>query len=212
MTHTRSPLQKVSRHVQLESTVSIVNKVCIVITPPFYSLLCSSCIPAEEEPVITNTSYCHPLTKLDKPYCELYGFKLDKYVNVSVNLQQYENDRMWVAQKRHDLLFSTGQNVSSSPECMHQVRFIGCYYMFPSCDRSTSVFEAKKICKETCLNFINECSTFVSAWKEMYLSSNPEYEAWFNCSKQPLRNAGGFPECVYYDRKESLEREGKLVV
>ncbi|CAB4035413.1 partial, partial [Paramuricea clavata] len=97
--------------------------------------------------------------------------------------------------------------MSASPECMDQVRFIACYYTFPGCDRSTSVLRPKKFCKESCLHFTNECSRFVNAWKEILLPSYPEKAALFSCLEKPSRNAGESPECVYYDRKESVEKE-----
>jgi hypothetical protein len=176
-----------------------------------YSLLFSSCIPAEEEPVLTNTSYCQPLIKLDKPFCEHYGFKLDKYVNVSVGDQQYWNDRLWKLQEQYDQIFVKRQNRSISPKCIDQFWFAGCHYTFPGCERSTSVFKPKKFCKVSCLHFTNECSMFATVLKDIYLSGNPGRKFLFSCLKRPSRNAGDSPECVYYERKESLEKEGMLV-
>jgi hypothetical protein len=168
-------------------------------------------MPAEEEPVYTNQSDCQPLIKLDKPFCSHYGFKLDKYVNVSVDTQQSWNNVLWEKQEQYDQILFKGKNMSASPKCMEQVRFIGCYYTFPGCDRSTSVFRPKKFCKESCLHFTNDCSTFSKAWKEILLSSFPEKAALFSCLEKPSRNAGDSPECVYYDRKESVEKECMLI-
>jgi hypothetical protein len=171
----------------------------------------SPCIPANEEPVLNNTKYCHPLIKLDNPFCQHYGFKLDKYVNVSTNLQQYWNDRMWISQKRYYQFTREGGNYSTSPECMHYARFLACYYMFPSCDRTVAEYRPMKICKKSCLNFYNVCGKFGNNVKEVYLPGNPEYEDLFNCLEQPSRNAGDSPECLYYKKngtKERFDKEG----
>ena len=173
-----------------------------------YSSLFSSCIPAEDKPVYTTQGDCHPLIKLDNPFCEHYGFKLDKYVEVSVDNQQVLNNRLWEIQEQFK-----GQNISTSHECTDQFRFPGCYYAFPGCDRSTSVLKPKKICKESCLHFTKECSAFVRMWKDVFehaMSFAIPTSELFNCVEKPSRNAGDTPECMYHDRKESLEKEGKF--
>ncbi|CAB4030230.1 uncharacterized protein LOC110041943 [Paramuricea clavata] len=124
--------------------------------------------------------------------------------------QQYWNDHLWQLQKQYDQVYVKAPNASASPECMDQVRFYGCRYTFPGCDRSTSAFKSKKFCKDSCLHFTKECSTFLKAWKDLYLSGNPDEAYRFSCLKRPLRNAGDSPECVYYERKESLEKEDCL--
>ncbi|CAB3991942.1 angiopoietin-1 receptor-like [Paramuricea clavata] len=171
----------------------------------------SSCIPAEHEPVYSKWGDCHPLIKLDKPVCEHYGFKLDKYVKVLENDQQVLNNQLWGMQKQFNQI--EGQNISTSLECIDQLRFPGCYYAFAGCDRSTSLFKPKKICKESCLHFTKECSAFVKVWKAVYLptmlAGNPS-GALFNCVEKPSRNAEDTPECMHYDRKESLEQEDCL--
>ena len=176
-----------------------------------HSFLSSSCITADEEPVINNTRYCHPLVKLDQPFCEQYGFKLDKYVNLSIYAQQYWNDRLWIAQKQYYQFSRLGRNVSATSDCMHHARFLGCYYMFPSCDRTTSEYRPMKICKKSCLSFFDKCGRFVNDIKEIYLSGNPGDEGLLSCLEQPLRNAGDSPECLYYDSKERFKKEGTLV-
>ena len=153
---------------------------------------------------------CRPLIKLDRPFCEHYGFKLDKYVNASVGKQQLWNDRLWKRQEQYYRVYFEGQNFSASPECMEQMRFAGCYYMFPGCDRSTSGFRSKKFCKESCLHFANECSSFSKALKDVFLQSYPEEKALLSCLETASRNAGDSPECMYYDRKERLENEGRF--
>ncbi|CAB4045289.1 Hypothetical predicted protein [Paramuricea clavata] len=90
------------------------------------------------------------------------------------------------------------------------MRFAGCYYMFPGCDRSTSGFRTKKFCKESCLHFTNECSTFVEALNEIFLQYYPEKKALTSCLEKASRNAGDSPECISYDRKESLKKEDCL--
>ena len=165
-------------------------------------------MPAEDEPVNTKQGDCHPLIKLDNPFCEHYGFKLDKYVKASVRDQQVLNNQLWGMQEQFK-----GQNFSKSHECTDRFRFPGCYYAFPGCDRSTSVFKPKQICKESCLHFTKECSAFVKMWKVVYVpnmfAGKPSDEL-FNCEEKPSRNAGDTPECMYYDWKESLEKEGKF--
>ena len=39
-------------------------------------------------------------------------------------------------------------------QIFHQVRFVACYHVVPSCGRSKRVFWPKQICKEMCLNYI----------------------------------------------------------
>jgi hypothetical protein len=152
--------------------------------------------------VYTTQGDCHPLIKLDNPFCEHYGFK------ASVRDQQVLNNQLWEMQEQFK-----GQNFSTSHECTDQFRFPGCYYAFPGCDRSTSVLKPKKICKESCLHFTKECSAFVRLWKVAYIptlfAGKPSDEL-FNCVEKPSRNAGDTPECIYYVRKESLEKEGKF--
>ena len=154
---------------------------------------------------------CHPLIKLDKLFCKHYGFKLDKYVKVSVDDQQVLNNQLWGMQEQFNQI--KGGNISTSHECTDQLRFPGCYYAFAGCDRSTSVLKPKKICKESCLHFTKECSAFVKMWNDVFgpalLGGDPSVAAVFNCVEKPSRNAGDTPECIYYDRKESLEKEGK---
>ena len=173
-------------------------------------MLSRSCLPAQEEPILNHTSYCHPLIKLNNSFCEHYGFKLDIYVNVSVNYQQFWNDRLWSSQKQYQELIQP-QFRTVPQECIHQARYFGCYFTFPSCDHTTSVFVPKKICKESCIGFFNECATFLKLWMEVYLSRHPDKAALFSCLEQPSRNAGDSPECVDYDRRERLEKEGMFV-
>ena len=128
---------------------------------------------------------------------------------MTVYLQQFWNDRLWHVQEQFHQIFFEGQNVSAS--CMDQARFAGCYYTFPGCDRSTSVFRPKQFCKESCLHFTNECSASFKQGIDVSSSFYPGKEALFNCSKKTSRNAGDSPGCLYYHRKKSLEREGMLV-
>ena len=176
-----------------------------------HASLFSSCIPAEKEPVYTNHGDCQPLIKLDKPFCEYYGFKINKYVNVSTNAQKFWNHDLWETQEVYYKVYRKLPNMSTSPECIDQARFLGCYLNLPGCDRTTSIFRPRKFCKESCLYFEKECRTFVKAVKDILLPIYPTKEALLNCLEKPSRNAGDSPECVYYNRKESLEKEGMLV-
>ena len=45
----------------------------------------------------------------------------------------------------------------------------------------------------------------------MILHMFEKKEALISCLEKPARNAGDSPECMYYDKKESLEKEGKFV-
>ena len=127
--------------------------------------------------------------------------------------QQVLNNQLWEIQKQYDQVNFKGQNISTSHECTDQFRFPGCYYAFAGCDRSTSILKPKKICKESCLHFTKKCSAFVKTWKDVfarYLDPLSTVQAaLFNCTEKPSRNAGDTPECIFYDRKESLEKEGK---
>ena len=131
-------------------------------------------------------------------------------MNVSVNDQQYWNNYLWDAQIQYERIFLPHFRTVPQ-ECWYQARYFGCYFTFTSCDRTTSVFIPKKICKESCVAFFNECGTFVKAWRDLYLNSNPDKESLFSCLEQPSRNAGDSPECVDYDRRERLEKEGMFV-
>ena len=161
----------------------------------------------------TTQGDCRPLIKLDNPFCEHYGFKLDKYVKASGDDQQILNNQLWEIQEQFEQIDAKRQNISTSHECTDQFRFPGCYYAFAGCDRSTSVLKPKKICKESCLHFTKKCSAFVRMWNNVFgpavLAGNLS-AALFNCVEKPSRNAGDTPECMYYDRKESLEKEGKF--
>ena len=179
--------------------------------PSSLFVLFSPCIPAEEEPIITKTSICHPLIKINNSYCDRYGVKLDKYVNVSVGEQQYWGDSLWEAQQQFIKVPFEGQGLQDMPQtCIDQARFIGCHYTFPDCDRTTGVLKTRKICKETCLSFNNECSKYTKVWKDFYLSANPDKAALFACLEQPTRNAGETPECIAHPRNESLPKDGML--
>ena len=125
-----------------------------------------------------------------------------------MNYQQVLNNKLWELQEQFKR-----QNISTSQECTDQYRFPGCYYAFAGCDRSTSVLKPKKICKESCLHFTKKCSAFVKMWNDVFgpttLAGKPG-DGLFNCVGKPSRNAGDTPECMYDDRKESLEKEGKF--
>jgi hypothetical protein len=153
---------------------------------------------------------CHPLIKLDKPFCKHYGFKLDKYVKAWEDEEQEQYNHK-------------GQNISVSrlPNYIPQTRFAhsnGRHYAFqPQVDLNLTgarfsgtlgpkKFRAKNFCKESCLHFTNEYSM---AWKYILLSSYAE--ALISCLEKPSKNDGDSSECMYYDRKESLEKEGKFV-
>ena len=73
--------------------------------------------------MINSTKYCHPLVKLDKPFCEQYGIKLDRYVNLSTDAQQYWNDRLWMSQKQYYQFIRVGENISITSECSHHAVF-----------------------------------------------------------------------------------------
>ena len=53
------------------------------------------------------------------------------------------------------------------------------------------------------------CS-FYKARKDILLPSYPEKMALFSCLEKISRNVGVSPECMSYDRKESLEKEGEF--
>ena len=160
-------------------------------------------MPAEKEPVPSNTSNCQPLIKLKNPFCESYGFKLDKYVDVPARLQEKSNNALWSYEA-----FYKWHNTSFSTECLYKARFLTCHYFFPGCDRTTSVFRQKTFCKESCLSFITKCSLLVQALEDV--------TRWFKriskCLNSRARSAGNVPECSFYARKlESLERKSILV-
>ena len=160
------------------------------------------CIPAENAPVLNNTNRCQPLIELKNPFCEYYGIKLDKYVNVPARRQEKYNRILWSYEEIYEW-----HNISASTDCLHEARFLACHNLFPGCDLSTSVFMPKTFCQESCLSFIGKCSRLAGAWKDVNgLKILP------NCSDKPLRSAGNSPECAFYARKlESVKNEGILV-
>ena len=108
-----------------------------------------------------------------------------------------------------------------SAECTKQIRFIGCYHIFPSCDLSTSVVKPRKICKETCLKFHSECRVYIEAMKQFYLSGDPraDHKYWskdpeimdaIECSEKPSVTAGDAVECIAYAWEENLDDIGTL--
>ncbi|XP_028399014.1 uncharacterized protein LOC114522512 [Dendronephthya gigantea] len=165
------------------------------------------CIPAHTEAVLAKPSYCHPLRKLNSPFCAAHGIKLDTYVNTTTNDMQYWNDELKGYEETYKKLFFerhlSPQNVSD--ECANQMRFIGCYFMFPSCDRTTGTLKPRQICKETCLHFLRECSVYFNAWKDIHLSGSPGDKDLLNCLKQPSVTAGDNVECIAYARNKSSE-------
>ena len=161
----------------------------------------SSCVPAEEEPVVTNANDCQPLIKLKNPFCEYYGIKLDKYVDVEAKNQKENNDELWSYLEVYKWL-----NTSDTTECLSLFSFLICHELFPGCDHSTSVFLPKKVCNESCLNFMNHCSKPAKVWADMTGKESPE------CLSKFARSAGNIPECAFYARNlKSLKRQSAVV-
>ena len=176
-----------------------------------YSLLSSLCIPAQKEPVLTKTGDCQPLIKLERPFCEYYGFKIDKYVSAPVWKQQDLNDQLWAGQATA-YKFAKYQNISFSTECLQQLRYFACHQNLQGCDCSTSVFQKKRICKESCLEFVGQCSVLAKMWTEVFnWDSNKRGEIHSpDCSERPTRRAGNTPECLFYARNKNTRKEGNL--
>ena len=162
----------------------------------------SLCIPAHKEPVPTNTGDCQPLINLTNPFCEYYGVNLDRYVRISAERQEEENNLLW-----SNLEVLKGLNASFSTECLQQAYFLACHHLFLGCDRSTSVFRPKTFCRESCLSFIHKCNGLAKGWLDINKDfPNP------NCSDKPSRSAGNVPECAFYASKvERLKKERILV-
>ena len=176
-----------------------------------YSLLSSLCIPAQKEPVLTKTGDCQPLIKLERPFCEYYGFKIDKYVSAPVWKQQDFNDQLWAGQATAYKL-AKYQNISYSNKCSHQYRYFACHQYFQGCDCSTSVFQKKRICKESCLEFVGQCNVLAKMWTEVFDWDNKHGEIHSpDCSERPTRRAGNTPECAFYARNKNTRKEGNLV-
>ena len=107
--------------------------------------------------------------------------------------------------------FLKGKMFQRHPNAWNKSALLAVTLRFQGAIAAQVDFRSKKFCKESCLHFTNECSAFVKAWKHILLPNHPDIDARFSCVKRPSRNAGDSPECVYYDRKESLEKEGMLV-
>ena len=167
-------------------------------------MLSSSCIQAEKEPVPTKTGDCQQLIRLKRPFCEHYGIKLDKYVNAPTWDQQERNNILWAAQDTTKRLAKL-RSISISTECLQQSHYMACHYSrFQGCDRTTSVLQKKRICKESCVDFISQCG-IAKLWEELNFIN-------LNCSEQPSRSAGNSPECAFYARKmKNIKTEGNSI-
>ena len=164
---------------------------------PFFS----SCIPAEEEPAVTNATDCQPLIKLKNPFCEYYGIKLDKYVDVEAKYQQENNDQLWSFLEVYKWL-----NTSYTTECQSLFRFLACHEIFPGCDSSTSVFLPKNVCNKTCLSFTNHYSKLAKFWADISGGESPK------CLRKLARSAGNIPECAFYAwNLKSLKKQSVVV-
>ena len=94
-------------------------------------------------------------------------------------------------------------------KCAHAGVPFACQYHFPSCDGTQSEYKERKICRETCLNFIHICGRIWDVIAKLFVFKHPDPESkkLLHCELQPYRNAGDSPECWYSDFKESTGNE-----
>ena len=156
--------------------------------------------------MLTNQSGCKSLIKVKNSFCDHYGITLDKYVNLSERYsQQWLNDSLWEIEGQYKVLYPA-KNLST--ECVDNYNFIACNIMFPGCDATTSEFQTKKFCKESCVYFMDKCSRFARFWRNAIFARHPDNMIWFDCSVKQSRNAGDSPECLYYMEKKRFSEEG----
>ena len=166
-----------------------------------------TCVPAEAEPFL-NSSSCYPLVNFSRPFCQNHGVTLPSYVYSTPSEQTDYNNRFYLNFKTYLNLGPSKaseyfrMDILSIKKCMKNVIILMCRFYFPSCDSTKNVFRKTKLCRESCLEFIDSCGP---AWKlfEKYIKAryphNIEKNKQAHCELQPYRNSGDSPECWYYN-------------
>lgn len=94
-----------------------------------------------------------------------------------------------------------GVDAATAVKCWKIISLLACVNIYPGCDRTQSVFKAKRLCRETCVDCIRACP---KVWKDLYKYQTirfPEKKKLFSCQLQPYRNAGASPECLYFTKR-----------
>jgi hypothetical protein len=163
-----------------------------------------TCIPAEAEPIL-NSSSCYPLVNFSRPFCKNHGITLPNYVYKTPSYQNWKNDE---GNKDYDGFLKLGASrisrlfkvdITTVRKCFQLVIIGFCHYVFPSCDRTQSVFKEQKICRESCLEFLHDCHKIGKIFVKYFIIRYPEKAKLYSCELQPYRNAGDSPECWYYN-------------
>ena len=88
-------------------------------------------------------------------------------------------------------------NNATMENCIPALIIWFCRFYFPRCDRTKSVFQEQKICRETCLQASHVCHKFLTNILKFYRIQNPNKRKFISCELQAYRNAGDSPECWY---------------
>ena len=170
----------------------------------FAQSLYRTCIPAEAEPTL-NSSSCYPLVNFSRPFCQNHGITLPNYVYKTPSYQNWKNNE---GNKDFDGLERLGVlklslffkvEISTVRKCVQFAIIAYCHHMFPSCDRTQSVFKEQKICRESCLEVMHVCHKIWKLFARYITIRSPEKTKLLSCELQPYRNAGDSPECWYYN-------------
>ena len=171
-----------------------------------------TCVQADAEPFLYSSS-CYPLVNFSRPFCQSHGVTLHSYVYSTPSEQTHQNDRLHLNFKVYSNLDPSKareyfkMDIPSIKKCAKNVIILMCRFYFPSCDGTKNVFRKTKVCRESCLEFIDSCGP---AWKlfEKYIKAryphNIEKNKRAHCELQPYRNAGDSPECWYYNRDANI--------
>jgi hypothetical protein len=182
----------------------------------FVQSLYRTCIPAEHEPMLNSiTSSCYPLVYFTRPFCQNNGIALPNYVYQTPN---HQNDRNHEANKDYDAVMKIGVSnisrflnidINTVRKCLPAVVIGYCHLHFPSCDRTRSVFQEQKICRESCLELTHICGEMWKMFERYYAIFHQELKL-SSCEQQPPRNAGDSPECWYFNG-DANSTAGKLL-
>ena len=119
-----------------------------------------------------------------------YVFRTPEYQHeASLNAIRYE-----AALKEFTPLY--GNILGKNRKCTNVIRTFYYRYFLPSCDRTGRKTQEQKPCKTTCDYFVKICKNVLEVVDDLNQSN-------LNCTAFPTREAGGSPECWYYDEKVS---------
>ena len=95
-------------------------------------------------------------------------------------------------------------NITTVKKCMNALSLLFCHYYFPRCDGTQSVYRRQYICRESCLEVTQICSSIWKIVEPYFMIRFPKMARLVTCELQPFRNAGDSPECWYYNELSNL--------